>query len=89
MLGDDLMLLASSVIHIIVGMLSCIKQASFNPTSYRSDLLMSDLIRLVWCRIINHVLPIAFIRTGVFAVLSLTCQHIQIMAVCNLIVAVV
>jgi len=77
MLGDDLMLLASSVTHIIMGMLSCIKQASFNLTSCRSDLLTSDLIRLVWCRIINHVLP-TFIRTGVFAVLSLTCQHIQI-----------
>lgn len=75
MLGDDLILLASSVTHIIVGMLSCMKQASFNPTSCRSDLLASDLIRLIWCRIINHVLP-TFIRTGVFAVLSLTCQHI-------------
>lgn len=86
--GDDLMLLASSVTHIIMGMLSCVKQASFNPTCKRLDLLMSDLIRLMWCRIINHVLP-TFTRTGVFAVLSLTCQHIQIMAVCNLIVAVV
>ena len=39
--------------------------------------------RLVWCRIINRVLP-TFIQTGVFAVLSLTCQHIHNQAVCNL-----
>lgn len=77
MSGDDLILLASSVTHIIMGMISCIKQAIFNPTSYKLDLLTSDLIRLMWCRVINHVLP-TFTRTGVFAVLSLTCQHILI-----------
>ena len=39
--------------------------------------LIIGFTRLMWCRIINHVLP-TFIQTGVFAVLSLTCQHILI-----------
>ena len=38
MLGDDLMLLASSVTHIIMGMLSCIKQASFSLAFCKPDL---------------------------------------------------
>lgn len=41
MLGDDLMLLASSVTHIIVGMLSYIKQASFSPAFCKPDLSVS------------------------------------------------
>nr|DAQ94041.1 MAG TPA: hypothetical protein [Caudoviricetes sp.] len=38
-----MILLASPVIHIIMGMLSRIKQAIFNPTFCRSDLFVTGI----------------------------------------------